>query len=165
MSLRSSKLSIEKSAHDIRHMLFEFESRLRIANAARIISTDFLDVFVHEIDSVQRSLKSYLTSPVVNPVSSIEIHTDPIRERKTNRLKIGTQGEVTNVSEKGIHQETRRDRVLGVLKDKGEATIKDVIEVVTDCSEKTIQRELMSLIKDNIIVREGERRWSKYKII
>jgi DeoR/GlpR family transcriptional regulator of sugar metabolism len=55
--------------------------------------------------------------------------------------------------------------VLNVIRDKGNATIKDIIEVVKDCSEKTIQRELIVLIKDGIIIREGERRWSKYRLV
>ena len=60
---------------------------------------------------------------------------------------------------------SRKDRILDIIKDKGEATIKDISSNVTDCSEKTIQRELIDLIKDNIILRDGERRWSKYKMV
>lgn len=164
-SLRSSKINIEQSAFDIRQTLFEFESRLRIANSARIISTEYLEVFVHEIDSVQRSLRQYLVSSVLNPVSSIHTSTEPARERRMNRMKIGTPSLESNESDKGTSIENRRDRVLRVLKDKGEATIKDIIEVVTDCSEKTIQRELINLIKDTLVVREGERRWSRYRLI
>ena len=40
--------------------------------------------------------------------------------------------------------------------------IKDIMKLMKDCSEKTIQRELNSMVTENIIKREGTRRWSKY---
>jgi DeoR/GlpR family transcriptional regulator of sugar metabolism len=36
--------------------------------------------------------------------------------------------------------------------------------VIKDVSEKTIQRELISLIEAGIILKTGERRWSRYSI-
>ncbi len=165
LSLRGTQVNIEQYALDIRQMLFEFESRLRIANAARIISTDFLEVFAHEIDSVQRALRQYLVAHVANPLQSIETYQTPMRDRKVNRLKTSTPSLGSNDDGGNVQSESRRDRVIKVLRDKGEATIKDIIEIVTDCSEKTIQRELISLIKDNVVHREGERRWSKYRLV
>ena len=58
----------------------------------------------------------------------------------------------------------RGARIKTVLEAVPEATIKDIAEVITDVSEKTIQRELNSLIEKGQVVREGERRWSKYSI-
>jgi DeoR/GlpR family transcriptional regulator of sugar metabolism len=59
----------------------------------------------------------------------------------------------------------RADRIKTVLEAKPEATVKDVAEIITDVSEKTIQRELNSLIEKGQVVREGERRWSKYSVV
>lgn len=58
----------------------------------------------------------------------------------------------------------RAERIKTVLEAKPQATIKDIAEVITDVSEKTIQRELNSLIEKGQVVREGERRWSKYSV-
>lgn len=58
----------------------------------------------------------------------------------------------------------RIDRIKTVLEAKGEATIKDIAEVITDCSEKTIQRDLNSLIDAGEVTRHGERRWSRYTV-
>lgn len=49
-----------------------------------------------------------------------------------------------------------------VLQNKG-VSIKEICAVVPDCSEKTVQRELATLITEGLIKREGERRWSIYK--
>jgi hypothetical protein len=48
-----------------------------------------------------------------------------------------------------------------VLKNNG-VSIKDIAEVIKGCSEKTIQRELGVLIRQGLIKRRGERRWSVY---
>lgn len=164
-SLKSSSLDIFEKAIDIKHALVACEAKLRVANAALIVSSELLEVFVHEIDSVQRSLRKYTESSVLNPLEGIELGTKPTSERRQSRHRISTAGAPVNRTSGGAHTQGRRDRVLNVIRDKQEATIKDITDVVTDCSEKTIQRELISLIKDNVIVREGERRWSKYKLV
>ena len=58
----------------------------------------------------------------------------------------------------------RAERIKTVLEAKPQATVKDVAEVITDVSEKTIQRELNSLIEKGQVIREGERRWSRYSV-
>lgn len=58
----------------------------------------------------------------------------------------------------------RRMAIIDFIKKKKEVTIKDVLSVVSGCSEKTIQRELISLVKDNVLKKEGERRWSRYSL-
>ncbi|MCK5059977.1 MAG: hypothetical protein KAR00_02425 [Candidatus Pacebacteria bacterium] len=56
----------------------------------------------------------------------------------------------------------RVESILDIIKIKKKVTIKDISLIIKDCSEKTIQRELGSLLKKGIIQREGERRWSTY---
>ncbi len=36
--------------------------------------------------------------------------------------------------------------------------------MIDDCGEKTIQRELVSMMKEGSIKKEGERRWSQYSL-
>jgi hypothetical protein len=163
-SLKSTRVAIDAYASELRHALISLESNLRIAHASRYLGTEILEVFLHEIDSVQRTLRKYTERGTQNPLTVLTEYTEVTRERKPARIRIGER-QATQVNGGVENKTSRKDRVLAVLKDKGEATIKDIIDVVTDCSEKTIQRELISLIKDNVIVREGERRWSKYKLI
>lgn len=61
-------------------------------------------------------------------------------------------------------KKNRREFILGVIGQKGEVTIKDISSVFKGCSEKTIQRELISLVEEGVVSKEGERRWSKYKL-
>ena len=52
-----------------------------------------------------------------------------------------------------------------ILEAKGQASMKDIATIISDVSEKTIQRELNAMIEDNIIKRQGERRWSVYSVL
>lgn len=58
----------------------------------------------------------------------------------------------------------RQSVILGLLKKKGEIMIKDVSPLIEGVSEKTIQRELLSLVKSGVLRKEGEKRWSKYSL-
>ena len=59
----------------------------------------------------------------------------------------------------------RRQRVLDVLRLKGSGMIRDFSAVITDCSEKTIQRLLIEMVHGGVLKREGDRRWSRYFIV
>lgn len=62
-------------------------------------------------------------------------------------------------------KDKRRDAILGVIRRKGQVGIKDISKAVKGCSEKTIQRELINLVSEGVLKKEGERRWSRYSII
>ncbi len=62
-------------------------------------------------------------------------------------------------------KEERKQNILAVLLKQGTAMIKDFSSVITGCSEKTIQRLLISMVQDGVLKREGDRRWSRYSIL
>jgi DNA-binding transcriptional ArsR family regulator len=62
------------------------------------------------------------------------------------------------------HIKDRREAILSVIKNKRQASIKDLSTVIRGISEKTIQRELLSLIDDGLVLKRGERRWSTYSL-
>ncbi len=78
--------------------------------------------------------------------------------------KISHKGHQDSKSSEKDTKISRRNSILKVIKDKKSVTIKDIMSVISDCSEKTIQRELVSLMKDGILKREGEKRWAKYSL-
>jgi hypothetical protein len=63
-----------------------------------------------------------------------------------------------------IRHNSRRDAILNLLNQKSQVTVKDVSEIIAGCSEKTLQRELLSLVEQGVLKKEGERRWSKYSL-
>lgn len=61
-------------------------------------------------------------------------------------------------------KEERKQRILDVVQQRASATIKDFSAVITGCSEKTVQRLLLEMVKNNVLKRSGTRRWSRYSI-
>lgn len=52
--------------------------------------------------------------------------------------------------------------ILDCVRKGNGVSIKEISLVVRGCSEKTIQRELNSMIEQGVVIRKGERRWSTY---
>ena len=63
-----------------------------------------------------------------------------------------------------VAKESRRTRILKLVKDNREVTIKDIATHFADLSEKTIQRELVALVESGVLKKFGERRWSRYAL-
>lgn len=59
---------------------------------------------------------------------------------------------------------SRKETILKIIKEKDNCSIKDISNKLPNVSEKTIQRELISMIEEGVISRMGDRRWSTYSI-
>jgi hypothetical protein len=153
----------------LRYALLELESKLRILAAARGLSEAQLNVFVQEIDAAGRTLEHYLNfNQNQNPFFDALNEDTAAPVRKVGGQKEGAEGvprEVRATSGTQAPTADRRTRIIEVLRSVKEASIKDISEVIKDCSEKTIQRELNALINDNVVSRKGQRRWSKYILV
>ena len=72
-----------------------------------------------------------------------------------------------SVSKNLLTEGKQSERELIIIKEirkKGAVTVKDISVLIKGVSEKTIQRELVSLVDKGVLKREGERRWSRYLI-
>ncbi len=86
----------------------------------------------------------------------------------------GTQGQIQrdirqspirhNTERMQDAQKDRRATILGMLQRKDRVSVRDVANVIKDCSEKTLQRELLALVAQGVLVKDGERRWSTYRL-
>ena len=59
----------------------------------------------------------------------------------------------------------RQAVIVDLLKKKSDLNVKDFSLVIRDCSEKTIQRELLRLVGEGVLKKVGERRWSRYSLV
>jgi len=84
-----------------------------------------------------------------------------------NRAQNNEMSFIKNTSsEKPIKDKNNRQEIiLSMLKSGVKLTVKDFAKNIKDCSEKTIQRELLFLVSKGVLKKEGERRWSKYFIV
>jgi hypothetical protein len=58
----------------------------------------------------------------------------------------------------------RRDSILSILKSQASISVKDAARAIPGCSEKTVQRELLAMVSEGLLTKEGERRWSTYRL-
>ena len=166
VKLANSKEVLEQFAQ----AMVALDSTLRISSASGVIAQDILYAVTAEIDTVLRSLSPYIANDVSmasmlsmqttsSPASTSTMTKSPATTPQTTRHEPG------RAVAKPSSSPDRRTRIHTILEAKGEATIKDISEIVTDCSEKTVQRELNAMIEQNVVKRHGERRWSKYSVV
>ncbi len=67
--------------------------------------------------------------------------------------------------DKNNRKEHREKAIIDFIRSKGSVNIKDISKSIKGCSEKTLQRKLISLIEKGVIKKQGERRWSRYSLI
>ena len=83
---------------------------------------------------------------------------------------MGSSAEKTDVL-----KNKRREEIILVIKDKMKdsqnfdgVTITDIKsnghEMLASCGEKTLQRELVSMVSSGVLKKTGEKRWSRYSI-
>lgn len=82
-----------------------------------------------------------------------------------NFIKDNYKGQTQKPNVLNAHANSkRRETIIFEAKRLGEISVKDIANVITDCSEKTLQRELLAMVDDGILTKTGERRWSRYSI-
>ena len=89
-----------------------------------------------------------------------KLNTKPVVTGGAKRQENTAEGSDISTNKKT----NRQEQIIGLLKEKSGLTIKDFSSLIKDCSEKTIQRELIDLIRTGVVIKEGERRWSKYSL-
>lgn len=157
-------------------------SLLNIAKLSNLISPMNHKLLVAEIDNVLGLLRDKLASSAENAgyVLSEEFFRTPSMfgsgfksDNRSNRNNSydgnGSEKQVKTTVSKGhvdvVEKKShRQDAIVTILKGQSNLTIKDFVKVIKDCSEKTIQRDLIELVDRGIVKKEGERRWSKYSL-
>lgn len=164
---------------DFQYELLGFESTLRVAQAGGIIPEDILHMLLEQLDAVQRHINNHYTKEqgyslelkleALGLVGGSSHKTQSGQKKSATTRRQRTQVPAGDISSDAFmvysHLTDRAQRIRTVLEAKPQATIKDISEIITDVSEKTIQRELNSLIEKGQVMREGERRWSKYSVL
>lgn len=139
--------------------------RDRLAQSAEkagyILSESFFrtpDLFSSGFRSDNRTGR--ISSDVMNPFLSVDNGYGRKDGGKIPDNELMHKGQQNSAAKKSYRQEA----IISALKNQSNLTIKDFRGVIKDCSEKTIQRELMELVQRGLIKREGERRWSRYSL-
>ena len=159
-------------------------SLLNVARISHLISDMNHNILVREIDQVVALLRDRLNA---NAESAGYVLSDAFFKtpdlfssgfkNAQSTSKTGSNDVANHIAERSsntkvsqghidvqIKKTTRQETIVNILKGQSNLTIKDFSKVIKDCSEKTIQRELLELVDKGVIKKEGERRWSKYSL-
>jgi hypothetical protein len=161
----------------------EFNSLLRVVEAndhlafqsqAVSLTEDFFSVPTEYLaEKKDEEVPTVSTTPIMNSSlndlkgeSKLLVTNQTVSYKGQNNLKDSKINNVlNNMSDKKVQTKTdRSQQIINLLKKDKVLTIKDFVNVIKDCSEKTIQRELLAMVAKGLIRKEGERRWSHYSL-
>ncbi|MBP6858889.1 MAG: hypothetical protein KBC33_03625 [Candidatus Pacebacteria bacterium] len=164
-------------------------SLLNVAKISNLISEMNHTLLVREIDGIVAMLRDRLAENAENAgyvlsenffrtpdMFSTGFKAEGTRGGRGQEIGNKGQGALSTRPEQGktkileghttvqAKKDSRQEAIINVLKGQSNLTIKDFSKVIKDCSEKTIQRELIDLVDRGVVKKEGERRWSRYSL-
>lgn len=144
-------------------------SFLNISVISGIISEMNASIIINEITTLVDYLKEQNTisdskTGFILSDSFFATDTLPITSKGHSEIQKIPEAKVSKTLIIKDKKDSRKTAILSILKKESHLTIKDFVKVISDCSEKTIQRELIDLVEKGIVKKEGERRWSTYSL-
>ncbi|MBI3420754.1 MAG: DeoR family transcriptional regulator [Candidatus Sungbacteria bacterium] len=90
-----------------------------------------------------------------------------IRQEKADSLRTLTDTKQTNHGKdkhalSGINN--RQEKILAYVRQSSPVKISDFYSFFSDTSSKTIQRDLRDLVEKNVLIKDGDRRWTVYSL-
>lgn len=161
-SLEVRTIAAEDAVRSAALALISLGSKLQVARTAGVLTNDLGHMLTAEIDTILRGMNRYTgphSGPFLDDDTTAPAFGEEPPRRRPRPVRSAPVGEGTT-EDVG----SRRERIRTVLAARGQASIKDISDVITDVSEKTIQRELNAMIEDSVVERHGERRWSVYTL-
>ena len=136
-----------------------------VAKTAGLVSDMNHDILSRELSKFENEVKKPLElmfskEMIPNEINLLESQrNEPIRDNILSNKPVLREFGVVSVK-----KNSRQSIIIAILKRKKEIMIKDVFPLINGCSEKTIQRELSSMVQTGIIKKIGEKRWSRYSL-
>lgn len=125
-------------------------------------------VLPHDFFAVPMPIISPLHSPTnstFNNSNSNSNNLQAISSKEQYRTSIGQKDNNVQSTPKDNLKDSRREKMLQLLKAGKPLGIKDFAREIKDCSEKTLQRELLGMVENGVLKKTGERRWSLYSLV
>jgi len=145
--------------------VFGLLSELRLSMTQGLLNKETGTLLCREYEEMaQRLAAGSHPSPFV---TAEDFKVTPLPELSAPPLAIKDISDIkkTSVKVSNTEQSERTSLILDYIRTHKQASIKQIAQVVKGCSEKTIQRELGTLIDKGLVRKLGERRWSVYTLL
>jgi hypothetical protein len=106
--------------------------------------------------SPNKEIHNQITTTVAGP-KSLEV----VNSRAVAKQNLIESSEAETVPGNDTDLRGRRAKILSQLS-LGACGLKELRVLFSDVNDKTLQRDLLDLIKDKKVIRMGEKRWAKY---
>ena len=144
--------------------------------SSRPREVDLSDFFATHLSETERTLKDTKRTALPDKVHSrIGVQKGSTLMKALSKMQMSDSNSGMSVKKSPKNQSAnyealkseRRQEIKDIVhKNANGATITDIKNFaygsLIDCGEKTLQRELVSMVKDNILTKTGEKRWSRY---
>ncbi len=194
LSISLSKSTISERTntpfHEISVNLEVVTNLLHIASGSAVISTTNAEILFIEINKIKSSVATlsvktfgpYTTESDTASLGLGRLFGDEITDTAKSSIEEKTNTSLSTVSDKPVvrneqriktsdtsqkdlaMRHIRRESIIRLLKQRKIVGLNDIKDVIPNLSDKTLQRELMSLIAEGVIVRRGEKRWARYSL-
>lgn len=159
--------------------IISITSMLRIVGTTQRIPEEHLAIIISEYEALAEKIGGGAhPSPFVSS-GDFNVETSFVEERNeglllghssesfkghnTDSLKDISKGQNNLERRTSKEQKERTKKIFEFVRDNNGVSISEIAKVVRNCSEKTIQRELSFLIRQGMVKKFGERRWSIYR--
>jgi hypothetical protein len=161
-------LDIEHRAHAISHLM-------QLGKTSGLISSMNVDIFLEQSSQILAEFRGLIAADNAahghaffsSPINA-ENHASPIsivvNENKGIVNANQAQQPIKDIRDIKDISKNRKEKIVSFLKEHGQSSITDIAKNLPECSQKTVQRELNSMISEGVVKRAGDRRWSAYYI-
>lgn len=165
LELLSHSLSLSNSNKNFTSTVLKLLSFLEVSFLGGVISEMNYKIFKFEFESLIQTLELSDKENITKSLLLSE-HFFDVANQNLSKGQESVSDRVSFKKEPVIVKDkpNRQEIILSLLKKNKELGIKDFVSSISDCSEKTIQRELAHLVAKGTIRKEGEKRWSRYSL-
>ena len=150
--------------------LLALSSVLGIARTGGLLSAMNAEIIAREAHALLQEVAAYEEprlfmddAPTLSKIAKLQNSTQKELKQIHKPSPIADKRHIKDIKDTKEIKD-RSNAVLSVIKNKGNASIKDISTLIRGVSEKTIQRELSALITAGMVLKHGERRWSTYSL-
>lgn len=154
----------ERGHEDFGSRCLEVASILRLAERAHLVSSMNAKILCEEYAHLAAFVREHKEKIFGNTLDVVVKRPSPPAHSLAKSMG-GDAHFIKDNSHIGSKRHSERQKkIIDLLSKKDKITVKEASETIEGCSEKTIQREIMSLVHDGVLIKEGERRWSTYRL-
>ncbi len=168
----------------IEKVVLELLSLLEVTSVSGLVSEMNASILKNEFQSFLASVTDFsegITGSEVNTVKNV-LEKNDLADFETVKIKnpnptrstadsasvvaktVPNQVVIKDENKGQSRKDSRQNAILEFVRLHPSSSIKEITPHIRGCGEKTIQRELVELVRSGTMHRVGERRWSRYSV-